>query len=126
MKEVEPRSKWVEWHLALVTVGFVLLCCATFINSARLSLLEAELSEANVENVFLGRKIQELKVSVNTRESAMECRVDLAVAGFRIGHSRAYRLYRAGQIESCQQASVYKESEDVFLRTAVVRTSTPQ
>ena len=70
---------------------------------ARVELLEAQHQEDVIENIFLGRKLEELHDENHERLAFMECQVDLASAGFRMGHNRAYRMMRAGMLENCIQ-----------------------
>jgi hypothetical protein len=47
----------------------------------RLTRLENALFEAQVENEFLGRKIEELHLEADLRLNKQECQTDIAVAG---------------------------------------------
>ncbi len=60
-----------------------------------------DLSNAEVENVFLARKLGELHDEADIRFDKQECQTDISVAGFRGGHANARRLMLAGTFEAC-------------------------
>lgn len=67
----------------------------------RVKLLEAQLEESHVEDIFLARKLEESRVSTDSRLTMQECQTDLAVAGFRMGHWQAARFRLQGGFQSC-------------------------
>lgn len=88
----------------------LILTCLVVVNSLALTVTAAHVRELRalheedvIEARFLSRKIEELHDESDGRFEKMECQVDLAVAGFRMGHSRAYRMMRAGLFETCKE-----------------------
>ena len=87
----------------LVLHLFELLAIAAVltVSSAKISHLEARIALFEKQHVYIQFHARELEASNNK----MQCQVDIAVAGFRGGHSVAYRLYTEGAFESCERVS---------------------
>ncbi len=91
--------------ICIVLLGLTLLSAIAhsrlMVLEAKHRLVEVDLTNTEIENRFLARKLGELHYETDVRFTKQECQTDLAVAGFRMGHVRARRMMREGVFEAC-------------------------
>ena len=82
------RDSW----LAALTIIMLTMTTWAMLTNARLNLLEAKHKEVVLENQFLSRKVQESHEGWIYSDMRRDLSLQLAVAGFRSGHYRAYAM----------------------------------
>jgi cell division protein YceG involved in septum cleavage len=68
------------------------------------NIIISQQEDLNVQQIILNNIKEELEKTSFANEGRflkMECQVDLAAAGFRMGHSRAYIMMTTGAFKSC-------------------------
>jgi hypothetical protein len=90
-------SEFTEFKVvvSMLCIAGALLCLSVYSLNLRMAALEEAHRDCQVEDVFLGRKMEELKKLTENEVATAHLHVDLAVSGFRTGSYRKYQMILA-------------------------------
>jgi hypothetical protein len=86
----EEQLRSLRAAVVALTLIVGILTAFVYVNAKEIRLLRLKNDVSQLEARFLTRKIGELRLATREETALANLRVDLAVAGFRSGHYRAY------------------------------------